>query len=114
MNEEPIELAPLQRAILDEATVDQLFFDIAQRAQLVDIVVKLGATTHVPHHERPTLDEARRRLLEEEVAAVQLRYRYGGSEWWDTLLRSPHGIEIVRIEHRLGEKDPSSLPARLP
>jgi hypothetical protein len=29
---------------------------------------------------------------------VQLRYRYRGRQWWDTLLRTEDGVRIVRIE----------------
>jgi hypothetical protein len=97
---EGVELAPLQRAILDENTLYQLFFDIAQAAQVIDIVVKLGPTAHAPQNERPSLEQARQRLMHGEVSAIQLRYRYRGSEWWDTLLQTPLGIELVRIEHR--------------
>jgi hypothetical protein len=41
-----IPLPPLQVATLDEATLGQLFFDVAHAAELLGVTFKGGATAH--------------------------------------------------------------------
>ena len=41
---------------------------------------------------------ARDRLKAGDVRGVQLRYRYAGREWTDTVLRVPGGYRLVRME----------------
>ncbi len=90
-------LPQLQRALLDRETLDQLFFDLGAATELREIVLKGASTLHADDMRKPTLDDARHLLLSRQVIGVQLRYRYGGSEWWDTLLHTPEGVELVRI-----------------
>lgn len=90
-------LPQLQRALLDQETLDQLFFDLGAAAELREIVLKGASTLRADDMSKPTLDDARRLLLSRQVVGLQLRYRYGGSEWWDTLLPTPEGVELVRI-----------------
>ncbi len=90
--------APLQDAILDDATLAQLLFDVEQAGELVGIVIRpLGARRAGPIG-TPTLETAHRALCE-RTASVQLRYRHGGEEWWDTLLPVSAGTRLVRISH---------------
>lgn len=91
--------APLQDALLDEPTLAQLLFDIEHAGQLIGVVIRpLGARRRVGASPPATL-EAARQALEEGTASVQLRYRFGGEEWWDTLLPAGHQIRLVRISH---------------
>lgn len=94
----PDALPPVQIAVLDAATVDQLFFDIGAAAQLIEIVVKGGGELHA---EAGPLDLARARdaLVSRRILGVQLRYRHAGKEWWDTLMHTDGGVRLVRIEH---------------
>lgn len=90
--------APLQDAILDDATLAQLLFDVEHAGELVAVVIRpLGARRAGPTGS-PTLETAHRALCERS-ASVQLRYRHGGEEWWDTLLPTPTGTRLVRISH---------------
>lgn len=97
-----IPLPPLQEAVLDEATLDQLFFDIAEGAEVVSVSLKGGATARAGDLQRAgsgggELALARRALGDGTALGVQIRYRFAGSEWWDTLLRIPAGVRLVRI-----------------
>jgi hypothetical protein len=97
------EIAPLpdlQDAVIDEATLDQLFFDIAQGAELLAIVYKGTAGAADAALAPPDLAAARGALRGDRVLGVQLRYRHAGVEWWDTLLRTARGVRLVRIAQR--------------
>lgn len=91
---------PVQDALLDEPTVRQLFFDIDAAGELVDIIYKgQGARRAQPVAGAPSLADAQRDLTAGQVAAVQLRYRFHGEEWWDTLVRTGAGVRLIRISH---------------
>lgn len=92
------ELPPMQIAVLDAETVDQLFFDIEAAAELVEVVLK-GAPEEHASAGPLTLSAARDALAARRVLGVQLRYRHAGKEWWDTLMLVPEGVRLVRIEH---------------
>lgn len=88
----------LQDAILDDATVDRLFDDVASSAQLIEIVLKGSAEQMTPESTATTLASARRALRDGSVFGVQLRYRFAGTEWWDTLIATRAGVRLVRID----------------
>ncbi|WP_437825850.1 hypothetical protein [Sorangium sp. So ce1153] len=95
-----IPLPPLQEAALDEATLDRLFLDIAEAAELVSVSLKADATARagdVPRAGRDELVLARRALRDGTALGAQIRYRFAGSEWCDTLLRMPSGVRLVRV-----------------
>ena len=37
-------------------------------------------------------------LTQGRVQGVQLRYRYRGVEWWDTVMRTSDGYRLVRMQ----------------
>jgi hypothetical protein len=92
---------PFQQAILDDATLGQLFFDIAHAAELVAVIPKGVGARHAGElaATREALDEACRAFTARELAGLQLRYRFAGEEWWDTLTHTPAGVRLVRISH---------------
>jgi hypothetical protein len=92
-----VPLADLQDAILEPETLGRLLFDIETQSQLIEILVKGGATAQASAGVR-TLAAARELLESGSVLGVQLRYRWRGYEWWDTLIRSAAGIRLVRIQ----------------
>jgi len=92
-------LPPVHDAMIDDAVVAQLFFDIEQGAELVGISIKSAGARRAAATSDPSLDEAHRLFAAREVGAVQLRYRYRNEEWWDTITRTPSGIRLVRISH---------------
>ncbi len=97
---ESASLPQLQDAILDPETLEQLFQDI-QRSTVVDEVQLKGGPMAMVSGQSVPLDEARSALQEGRVLGVQIRYWYKGTHWWDTLMRTPKGIRLIRIEHRV-------------
>lgn len=94
----PDELAPLHNATVDRATVNQLFDDIAECTQLIEIMAKQGGQKRVREGESFTLTTAREALLSNSLVAVQIRYVFNGEQWWDTIMAMPDGaFRIVRI-----------------
>jgi hypothetical protein len=90
-------LPPVQAAILDEETLEALFRDIDRGAELLGVQVKARPGTYA-EAEAPSLGRARELLLCGAVLGVQLRYRLGAEVWCDTLMRTPEGVRLVRVE----------------
>lgn len=104
MDETPqpqMELPDLQQSVLDPATLEQLFADLAACTEITEIIPKAAAEGYVPEHSAITLKDARELLLAKKIRGLQIRYNYQGSQWWDTLLPAPggEGFRIVRIQH---------------
>lgn len=92
-------LPVVHEALLDDATRDQLFFDVAHAAELVELRVKRLPGARVGEGAAAvSLEEARELLAAREIVGVQLRYVHGGRTWWDTLLSTPEGTRLVRVE----------------
>ena len=93
-----MELPDLNQAVVDEARLTQLFSDIETCTQVLAVVPRYASRQFIA----PTsvsLDEGKRMLVSRRVRAIQLRYLYDGSEWWDTLIPVATGTRIVRIRH---------------
>ncbi|QRO00540.1 hypothetical protein JRI60_16635 [Archangium violaceum] len=93
-------LPQLQDAILDAETLEQLFRDIQRCTVVSEVLLKGGALAMASEKSVP-LDEALAALREARVLGVQIRYWYDGANWWDTLMRTPKGVRLIRIQHRL-------------
>jgi hypothetical protein len=83
------------QAELDATALDQLFADLGTAAEVLSVQGKAGAGRHASP-EPLTLETARDQLASGALRGVQLRYRYDGSEWADTLLRVAGGFRLVR------------------
>ena len=95
-------LPDLQQSALDPETLAQLFSDLSSLTEILEIIPKAAAAGYVEEKSTQiTLDEARDLLLSSSIRGLQIRYRYQGTQWWDTLLpdSSGHGFRIVRIQH---------------
>lgn len=92
-------LPDLQQSVLDSKTVAQLFSDIAEFGTDFEIIPKFTAEGYIDHRTQLTLDDGRTLLLAGKLRALQIRYRYQGADWWDTLMTTPQGIRLVRIQH---------------
>ena len=93
-----IDLPDLQQAVLDEATLADLFRDIELATELIGVTRKEGPETRAAD-DSLTLAEAHQLLRTGQTRSVQLRYRYEGVQWWDTLIRMPTGVRLVRVRH---------------
>jgi hypothetical protein len=90
-------LPELQQAALDSATLDALFVDLASCAHVLSVVPKRASRSMV--EESPIdLAAACAGLRDGSLRGVQIRYRFEGREWCDTLQRLPDGpFRLVRI-----------------
>ena len=91
-----IDLPELQDTLLDEDTVDRLLEDIRTRTSIIAVVPKGDLGTHstcekIPH------DSVLDAFIGKSVHAMQIRYLYDDEEWWDTLMHTPGGVRLVRI-----------------
>ncbi|HEX8441759.1 hypothetical protein [Archangium sp.] len=93
-------LPQLQDALLDPDTLEQLVQDIQRCTVVKDVLLKGGALMMASERSVP-LTEAAEALRQGRVLGVQIRYWYEGADWWDTLMRTPKGIRLIRIENRL-------------
>jgi hypothetical protein len=98
----PPQLPALHTTILDAAQVGQLLSDIEACTELVEILPKYAAQGRVPDAAGVSLAEARTLLATRTVRGLQLRYRYDGADWWDTLIMAVEGYRVVRIRHDFG------------
>lgn len=91
------ELPDLNQAILDPETLADLFRDIAACTELIAVIPKRSGLFCDPS---PVgLEEGHRLLRDGDVRGLQIRYLHAGGEWWDTLIRLPQGVKLVRIRH---------------
>jgi hypothetical protein len=96
----PAPLPDLHQSELDLDTLRQLFDDVKNHTELLEVIPKYSAAGYVPEIASITLAEGLDLLLGEGLRALQLRYRHDGSTWWDTLMPTPNQtFRIVRIQH---------------
>ena len=84
--------------VIEEATLRQLFADLATAATVLGVREKGGPTAHTDGHET-TPEVALARLLVGSARATQVRYRFASHEWTDTILAVPNGFRVVRCRH---------------
>jgi len=94
-HEGEIDLAELQRALLDEATLDALLGDIAALCTIEAIAFKSSAESYASAATSRSIGDVRPALARGE--AVQLRYAYRGERWCDTLLPGLSETLLVRM-----------------
>jgi hypothetical protein len=91
-------LPPICDVLVDAATIDQLFFDVAAAAELIGVTVKARGAQRA-EDTVADLATALAALRTGAVTGVQLRYRHAGEEWWDTVLHLVDGFRLIRISH---------------
>jgi hypothetical protein len=116
MTEDDLQLPALADALLDAATVDALFFDIASVADVLSVQVKGSAEAHAA--EGPcSLESARDAFVARRVLGVQVRYLHDGEEWCDTILAVGDAARLVRLrvaDVRVDENQLSTVSSPLP
>ncbi|MHC4430180.1 MAG: hypothetical protein ACYS0D_16515 [Planctomycetota bacterium] len=93
------ETPALHEAVLSAEEVRQLFADLTEHAELIEIGLKGETRTHQEPAEGLGLAEALAVVEQRAARGVQIRYRYQGAQWWDTLMIQPEGVRLVRIRH---------------
>jgi hypothetical protein len=94
MNDRPqkIDLQPqVLQAQWDREQVNALFDDLQQGAEIQRVQARPSK-----QDSGVTLQEARQLLEQGEATAIQIRYRYDGQDWCDTLIVGAESIRIVR------------------
>jgi ferredoxin-type protein NapG len=91
-----IELPELHQGEFDDDGLRALFRDLASLAEIEEIRLKQAADLRAAPAS-PNLDDALALLLAREVRGAQLRYRFGGESWCDTVLSAPSGHRVVRM-----------------
>ncbi len=95
-----IDLPPMQQVVLDAETLASLVRDLNECAQIDDVLLKSDSPTMIEpaDRQRVQLDDAILRLQRGEVRGVQVRYRYDGHAWSDTLMHGTDGVRLTRIQ----------------
>ena len=90
-------LPDLHQADLDPQTLGSLFEDLSACADIFAVIPKTGTGYVAPAN--ISLDEGKEMLLAGQLRGLQIRYKYNGGEWWDTLIQFPDAIRLTRIKH---------------
>jgi len=105
MNEQEAPLPPLHVADIDEEKLRELLVDVESLGEHLEIVIKRTSEGHVDRGPCTSLSDAMAQLFTGTALGVQLRYRFQGSDWWDTLMRTAGGFRLVRIQHPAGNDE---------
>lgn len=88
-------MSPVYEGMLDATALAALLTDLDTQAEVLDVFVKAGPRSATSAVHTP-LRSAFAALESGETSAIQVRYRFAGEEWRDTLLRTPAGVRLVR------------------
>lgn len=83
---------------IDDATLRQMFDDLAQSATILGIREKGHGRSYADTNEL-TPAAALERLLNRTAPAIQIRYRHDGFDWTDTILTTRDAFRVVRCRH---------------
>jgi len=92
-----LNLPALRTADLDEEGLDTLLTDLAACAEDIELVVKSGPAARA-ECAAASLQLAIQRFRAGELRGVQIRYRFEGRVWCDTLMRTATGMRLVRSQ----------------
>jgi hypothetical protein len=84
--------------LIDPPTLARLFADIASAGTVLGVREKGGPAEYASGDDMPP-GVALERLLAGAARGVQVRYRFDGHEWTDTVIALPAGFRVVRCRH---------------
>lgn len=84
--------------ILDASMLNQLCSDLQSYAEIVIVQEKSGPNAYADS-EPLKLETAVHRLQSQLTRSVQVRYKFEGWEWTDTILAFQAGFRVVRCRH---------------
>lgn len=90
--------------MLDWPGVESLLADLEACTTVTEIIPKAVAQGRVEPGTALTLGDPRRLLADRGVRGLQIRYRYEGADWWDTLLIIEGRYRLVRIRHDFAQE----------
>ena len=94
MNANPLPL--LQQQVLDAATFDQYQAELDHLCEIFEVKVRTRSARSEPQS-TATVTDALGELRNGTASGVQIRYRYAGQLWLDTLLPWAAGTRLTRI-----------------
>lgn len=93
-------LPEMREVVLTATEVEELFRDYRACTVIGGVLEKGSRRAHVEGQSpSPSLEMVMQRLVDGDIVGLQVRYRYDGYEWTDTLLNSPAGVRLVRCQH---------------
>ncbi len=96
MNDVEPPMPELEEGTLDAPGLEALLRDVGTCTDLLEVILKGNASSRAASA-GVDLEGAKEALMARTCRAAQLRYRYAGVEWWDTVLVAPAGWRVVRI-----------------
>ncbi len=96
MSEEDAPLPELHEGWLDPDSLGRLIVDIETCTEVVEVIVK-GAPDHFASDQEIALRQAFAMISTRTIQAMQVRYRWQGTLWLDTLMWAPEGLKVVRL-----------------
>lgn len=98
MQDEPIKLPDVYQATLDTETLRALVQDLCAAADVLEVLVKEHAQGRAAAAPGVLGLLAWMEALESgAIQGLQVRYRFEGALWLDTLLRRPEGVALTRM-----------------
>jgi len=94
-----IDFPELFQGPLEPQALERLIADIKVCTEIIEVIPKYSATGYVDDSAKVDLDDAVEQLKQGKLRGLQLRYRYEGDQWWDTLIRQAQGVKLVRVKH---------------
>lgn len=105
MSEPEVPLPELSEGWLDPESLGQLVLDIEGLTQVLEVIVK-GAPERFASDQRVALRQAFAMISTRTIQGMQVRYRWEGETYMDTLLWTPQGLKVVRMK---GEDRPVGI-----
>lgn len=96
MTEPTPALPDLCEGMLDKPTLDRLVTDLEALAKIDEVLLK-GGEIQMAERSSLSLERAVELLWNRQTRGVQVRYRWDGDTWLDTMLRLPDGVRLVRM-----------------
>lgn len=97
MSEEAPPLAQLHEGLLDSDQLSAVLADIEAHT-IVDIVFIKGGAAQYAQPGPVTFEVGRDAFVGGHVRGLQVRYLWNDDEWWDTFMRLPDGVRLVRMK----------------
>lgn len=89
-------LSDLREAVLDDEELRALLSDIATYGEVRELSVQ--ASPRARSEKVARLPELYLKLVQRRVYGAQVRYEINGAAWLDTLIATPQGLRLVRVE----------------
>ncbi|MFN8610858.1 MAG: hypothetical protein U0931_25170 [Vulcanimicrobiota bacterium] len=94
---DPKDLPQLTQGDLDDQALRNLVEDLSTLAEILEVRVK-GSSEERAENSTLQLKQAVAAMKLGRVQGVQVRYRWEGAEWFDTLMRTGATVRVIRMK----------------